>query len=54
MSLGITIFGPSHYWWTSFKDIQRVWFHKSDEVSTGGVGFCIPGLHVVFTWGRRA
>lgn len=54
MSFSITVFGPKHYWW---KDApwngKRAWFHRPDKDSTGGVGFCIPGLHVVFHWGRN-
>lgn len=62
MSFSITFFGPSHYWWPSWKKrkdfgvtrpVPRVWFYRPDEHSTGGVGFCIPGLHVVFCWGRK-
>ena len=59
MSFSITLFGPRHYWWKwkSLTDPQRrvprVWFNRPDKYSTGGVGFCIPGLHVVFCWGRE-
>lgn len=52
MSFSITIFSPSHYWWKNM-DVPRAWFYRPDEHSTGGVGFCLPGLHVVFMWGRR-
>lgn len=53
MSVSVTIFGPRHYWWKAFKTTRRVWFDRPDEHSCGGVGFCIPGLHVCFMWGRR-
>jgi hypothetical protein len=55
MSFSITIFGPKHYWWKAFKEnsVSRVWFDQPSEHSSGGVGFCLPGLHVVFMWGRR-
>lgn len=49
MSLHITIFGPTHYFWN--REVMGVWFHRPDEHSTGGVGFCIPFLHVCFMWG---
>lgn len=52
MSFSITLFGPSHYWWKRWN-VPRAWFHRPDEHSTGGTGFCVPGLHVVLTWGRR-
>jgi hypothetical protein len=55
MSFGVTLFGPKHYLWRNFKgrnSCARVWFYRPDESSTGGTGFCLPGLHVVFTWGR--
>lgn len=58
MSFSITLFGPSHFWWKEFKEkkfrrFRRVWFYRPDEHSTGGIGFCVPGLHVVFCWGRK-
>lgn len=62
MSFSITLFGPRHYWWGSWKKrkdygvertVPRYWFYRPDEHSTGGVGFCIPGLHVVFHWGMK-
>jgi hypothetical protein len=59
VSFSVTLFGPSHYWWRCWRDgkggqrVPRAWFYQPDESSTGGVGFCIPGLHVVFTWGRK-
>jgi hypothetical protein len=55
MSLSITVFGPSHYFWRTFRsaDIARTWFMRPDACSTGGVGFCIPGLHACFMWGAR-
>jgi uncharacterized SAM-binding protein YcdF (DUF218 family) len=60
MSFSVTLFGPRHYWWTVFKErsswerrVGRVWFYRPDEHSTGGIGFCIPGLHACFTWGRE-
>lgn len=53
MSFSITLFGRKHYWWTAFKNHPRAWFIKPDESSTGGAGFCLPGLHIVFTWGAR-
>lgn len=53
MSFSITLFGPGHFWWKWDKSVRRVWFYRPDEHSTGGVGFCVPGLHVVFTWGRK-
>lgn len=61
MSFSITLFGPRHQWWGSWKNrtdfgarrpVPRVWFYRPAKYSTGGVGFCIPGLHVVFTWGK--
>lgn len=53
MSFSITLFGPSHRWWKWNKSVGRTWFYRPDEHSTGGVGFCIPGLHAVFTWGYK-
>lgn len=59
MSFSITLFGPRHYWWKwdqmgwDKRKVARAWFYRPDEHSTGGVGFCIPGLHVVLTWGRE-
>lgn len=55
MSLSVTFFGPKHYWWKNqlLKGKNRVWFYRPDKDSTGGVGFCLPGIHVVFTWGRK-
>lgn len=61
MSFSVTFFGPKHHWWKTFSTVdkymgykpKRVWFYRPDEHSTGGVGFCIPGLHVVFCWGRK-
>lgn len=60
MSFSITFFGPSHYWWNWKKydehlgrKVRRYWFYKPDIHSTGGIGFCIPGLHIVFCWGRE-
>ncbi len=58
MSFSILFFGPRHHYWTEFKKkrswrrFRRVWFSRTDEHSCGGVGFCIPGLHVVFSWGK--
>jgi len=62
MSFTVTFFGPRHYWWrwnkhpyyheASVRKNPRVWFYRPDEHSTGGVGFCLPGLHVCFTWGK--
>lgn len=54
MSFSITFFGPRHFWWWEFKrkEVPRAWFYRPDEHSTGGTGFCVPGLHVVFTWER--
>lgn len=54
MSFSVTLFGPRHYWWRAFKAHERVWLHRPDRYSTGGVGFCIPGLHMCFTWGATA
>jgi hypothetical protein len=51
MSFSITLFGPRHIWWDCKS--KRVWFYQPDEHSTGGIGFRLPGLHVVFTWGRK-
>lgn len=59
MSFSVTFFGPSHYWWRYWREgrggerIPRAWFYRPDEHSTGGVGFCVPFLHVVFMWGRK-
>lgn len=57
MSFSITLFGPSHFWWKGSEIYPRLWpkawFHRPDAYSTGGVGFCLPGLHVVFCWGRH-
>lgn len=54
MSFGITLFGPRHYLWSAYGEgTPRAWFYRPDECSTGGTGFCLPGLHVVFTWGRK-
>lgn len=52
MSFSITFFSPRRHTWKRLKGRKRIWFYRPDEHSTGGVGFCIPGLHVVFTWGR--
>jgi hypothetical protein len=54
MSFSVTLFGPGHYWWRAFRGRPdyRVWFHRPDEHSGGGTGFCVPGLHVTFHWGR--
>lgn len=48
MSFHVTLFGPSHYFW---KHAMGVWFNRPNRDSTGGVGFCIPFLHVCFMWG---
>lgn len=59
MTLDIMFFGPRHRYWDEYKHKRsyrphgRLWFNKPDEHSTGGVGFCIPGLHVVFCWGKE-
>jgi hypothetical protein len=57
MSFSITFFGPRHYFWDlrgqRDERMPRAWFYRPDEHSTGGVGFCIPGLHVCFMWGRK-
>jgi hypothetical protein len=54
MSFSIKFFGPSDYCWRA-NDMPRprAWFHRPDDDSTGGAGFCIPGLHVCFMWGRK-
>lgn len=58
MTFSIMFFGPRHRYWDEFKQkrswrqFRRAWFYRPDEHSTGGIGFCIPGLHVVFTWGN--
>jgi hypothetical protein len=51
MSFTTTLFGPGHYFWRNQK--PRAWFYRPDNDSSGGVGFCIPGLHVCFMWGRK-
>lgn len=55
MSFTITLFGPKHYLWewnqiNSWDKTPRTWFHRSDSCSKGSVGFCIPGVHMNFTW----
>lgn len=59
MTFSLTLFGPRHHYWDEFKQKRsyrpsgRVWFNKPDKDSTGAVGFCVPGLHIAFNWGRE-
>ena len=56
MSFSITFFTPGHFWWREFhrgRKRDRFWFYRADRYSGGGVGFCIPGLHVTLLWGAR-